>query len=102
MGDSKAKLGITECRPHDLVQSYPVLSEKRGELVAQFKFTCLLLPTGTLKITGLPLDLSRYQSEHKVADEELAALLSTPFGKKKRKKKKKKKGGAAKAKAAET
>ena len=29
-----------------------------GEYVAQLKFTVLLMPSGTLKITGLDLDLS--------------------------------------------
>lgn len=87
----RAKLGIAECRNHDLVQPYPVLSCRKGELVAQFKFTCLLLPTGTLKITGLPLDVSQIKSEHSVEDEELKTLLATRFGKRKKKKKKKKK-----------
>lgn len=91
----RAKLGIAECRNHDLVQPYPVLSCKKGELVAQFKFTCLLLPTGTLKITGLPLDVSQINSEHSVEDEELKNLLATRFGKRKKKKKKKKKTASA-------
>jgi len=91
----RAKLGIAECRNHDLVQPYPVLSCKKGELVAQFKFTCLLLPTGTLKITGLPLDVSQIKSEHSVEDEELKTLLATRFGKRKKKKKKKKKTAPA-------
>lgn len=29
-----AKLGVTECQKHDLLVSYPVLTEKQGELVA--------------------------------------------------------------------
>merc|ERR1719471_818385 len=87
----RAKLGITECRNHDLVQPYPVLSVKKGELVAQFKFTCLLLPTGTLKITGLPFDMSTLRTDKKVEDEDLKKLLATRFGKRKKKKKKKKK-----------
>lgn len=89
--NQRAKLGIAECRNHDLVQPYPVLSCKKGELVAQFKFTCLLLPTGTLKITGLPLDISQVKSDKQVEDEELKNLLATRFGKRKKKKKKKKK-----------
>lgn len=89
-GDPRAKLGITECRQHDLVQSYPVLSEKKNEFVAQFKFTCLLLPTGTLRITGIPLDLSQFKSDKQIDDEDLLTLLKTSFGKKKRKRRKKK------------
>jgi len=81
----RAKLGIAECRNHDLVQPYPVLSVKKGDMVAQFKFTCLLLPTGTLKITGLPFDMSKLKTEHKVENEELLKILAIPLKKKKKK-----------------
>jgi hypothetical protein len=37
-----------------LVQEFPVLTEKSGEFVANFKFTVLILPGGVKKITGLP------------------------------------------------
>lgn len=39
--------------------------------MAQFKFTVLLMPSGTLKITGLPLDTELYSSEYGVTDPEL-------------------------------
>merc|ERR1712151_1285091 len=39
-----ARVGISEARRHELLEEYPVLKEKRGEFVAQFKFTVLLLP----------------------------------------------------------
>jgi len=91
----RAKLGINECRNHDLVQPYPVLSVKKGQSVAQFKFTCLLLPTGTLKITGLPFDMSKLQTDKKVEDKELLEVLSRALKKKRKKKKKKKKKAEA-------
>merc|ERR1712014_26633 len=50
-----ARVGISEAKRHELVEEYPVLKEKDGEVVAQFKFTVLLLPGGTKKITGMPL-----------------------------------------------
>merc|ERR1712039_681561 len=50
-----ARIGVSEARRHDLLEEYPVLKEKEGQFVAQFKFTVLLLPGGTKKITGLPL-----------------------------------------------
>lgn len=48
-----------------------VLPPVSGELVAQFKFTVLLLPNGPLKITGLPVDTSVIDSQYSVEDEEL-------------------------------
>ena len=42
-----------------------------GEIVAQFKFTVLLMPTGSHKITGITIDPSQYESEHKIEDEEI-------------------------------
>merc|ERR1712019_163827 len=50
-----ARVGVSEARRHELLEEYPVLHEKLGEAVAQFKCTVLLLPGGTKKITGLPL-----------------------------------------------
>jgi len=37
------KLGVSECLKHDLLNPYPVLLEKSGELVAHFKVTALIL-----------------------------------------------------------
>merc|ERR1712060_744658 len=51
-----ARVGVSEACRHQLLEEYPVLKEKDKELVAQFKFTVLLLPGGTKKITGLPLN----------------------------------------------
>merc|ERR1711904_600395 len=50
-----ARIGVSEARRHELLEEYPVLKEKPDEIVAQFKFTVLLLPGGTKKITGLSL-----------------------------------------------
>merc|ERR1711988_1999595 len=49
-----ARVGASEARRHELLEEYPVLKEKDKEFVAQFKFTVLLLPGGTKKITGIP------------------------------------------------
>ncbi len=43
--------------------------------MAQFKFTVLLMPTGSHKITGLPIDPSHYESEYKIEDEEIKVPL---------------------------
>ena len=74
--EKKAKLGVIECVTHKLLEPFNVLYEKEGELVAQFKQTVLLTSSGTQRITGLPLDLSLFESEHKVEDETLKSLLA--------------------------
>lgn len=91
MDESKTRIGIKECKDHELVHAYPVLWEKQGETLAHFKFTCLLMPTGTIKITGLSTDINQFKSEHSIKDEELLKVLAQGVGKKKKKKNKKKK-----------
>eukprot|EP00930_Biecheleria_cincta_P066173 TRINITY_DN521_c0_g1_i1.p1 TRINITY_DN521_c0_g1~~TRINITY_DN521_c0_g1_i1.p1 ORF type:complete len:386 (+),score=114.00 TRINITY_DN521_c0_g1_i1:96-1253(+) len=85
-----ARVGISEAKRHELVEEYPVLKEKDGEIVAQFKFTVLLLPGGTKKITGLPIGELEKQavSSHSVQDEDLKKLLASSANPKKSKKKK--------------
>merc|ERR1712187_110730 len=97
-----ARVGVSEAKRHELLEEYPVLKEKDGETVAQFKFTVLLLPGGTKRITGLPLGSLEKQaaSSCKVTDEEMVKLLATSANPKKAKKKKAtsdKKEGAAEA-----
>jgi curved DNA binding protein len=85
----KAKMGLKECLNHKLIEPFPLLHEKEGEFVAQFKFTVLLMPTRSHKITGLPVDLSMYKTEHKIKDKSIVELLqgSNPTANKKKKKK---------------
>lgn len=83
------RFGITEMMNHGLLHEYPVLFERDGEFVAQFKATCLVLPSQTHKITAtfLPPDV---QSEFSITDEQILNLLRTgPAGGKKKKKAKK-------------
>jgi len=96
--DSKtARFGIKECVDHGLVTGYPVLCEKNGEFVAHAKFTALVLPNQTQRITGLPFDAAKYSIDKAVTDEDLKKLLATSAtgGQNKKKKKKKKAEGAA-------
>jgi methionine aminopeptidase len=69
--ETKARVGVVECAKHDLMEPYPVYYEKENELVAEFKFTVLIMPNGTMKITGLPVDLDVYQSENQILDENI-------------------------------
>ncbi|XP_020583209.1 ERBB-3 BINDING PROTEIN 1 [Phalaenopsis equestris] len=50
--EKRARLGLVECVNHDLLQPYPVLHEKPGDLVAHIKFTVLLMPNGPDRITS--------------------------------------------------
>merc|ERR1712187_60165 len=85
-----ARVGVSEAKRHELLEEYPVLKEKPEEVVAQFKFTVLLLPGGTKKITGLPLgDLEKQLTPScSVKDEEIKKLLAKSANPKKAKKKK--------------
>jgi hypothetical protein len=62
-----------------------VLYEREGEVVAHFKCTAIIMPSGILKIAGLPLDLDTLQCDVKIEDEQLAALLKEPLKPKKKK-----------------
>merc|ERR1712050_682996 len=65
-----ARVGASEARRHELLEEYPVLKEKDKEFVAQFKFTVLLLPGGTKKITGIPFAAGeQIVTAHEVKDE---------------------------------
>ena len=48
-------MGVRECVEHGLLNAYPVLYERTNDMIVHVKFTILLLPGGTIKITGLPM-----------------------------------------------
>merc|ERR1712151_824020 len=84
-----ARVGVVEAKRHELLDEYPVLKEKEKIFVAQFKFTLLLLPGGTKKVTGMQLDGEKVASTHSVQNEEIKKLLASSANPKKNKKKKK-------------
>ena len=96
--DKRGRLGITEILNHQLVTPYPVLAERAGELVAQFKFTAILTSSGTHRITNLTAPFAK--SELAITDADLLRILQTGAGassgskKSKRGKKAKAAGGA--------
>jgi len=93
--EKRARLGLVECVNHELLQPYPVLHEKPGDFVAHTKFTVLLMPNGSDKITGIPLQ--EFQPSKVPEDPEIKAWLSLGTKSKKKgggKKKKGKKGDA--------
>ena len=62
-----------------------MLHEKTGDLVAQVKGTVLLMPNGSDLVTKAPAQT--LQSEKKVEDAEVLALLATSVKTNKKKKK---------------
>lgn len=75
--EKMTRLGISECCRHGLLQPYPVVTEKRGEFVAQFKVTVLLLPGGSKKIAGLPFSQENViKSQFEIKDVEIKKLLA--------------------------
>jgi len=68
----KARLGLSECITHGLLMPYPTLYDHSGK-VAHFKCTVLLLPSGTVRVTGL--ELPDYFKSKKEPDEETAKIL---------------------------
>ncbi|CAF2046857.1 unnamed protein product [Brassica rapa] len=88
--EKRARLGLVECVNHGHLQPYPVLYEKPGDFVAQIKFTVLLMPNGSDRITSHALQ--ELQPTKTVDDPEIKGWLALGI--------KKKKGGGKKKKAA--
>ena len=83
-----AKVGVKECVNHDMLSPYPVLTDKPGEIVAQFKVTVAVLKRSTAIIAGnLPFQVEKFNSEKKVQKEDLVELLAKDLWKKEDKKK---------------
>uniref|UniRef100_A0AC34Q9W8 Peptidase M24 domain-containing protein n=1 Tax=Panagrolaimus sp. JU765 TaxID=591449 RepID=A0AC34Q9W8_9BILA len=95
--EAQTKYGVVECERHALIQPYPVIIEKDSEFVAHFKYTVLLTSNGITKVAGLTFDDTVYQSEYKIQDPELRALINDSLKKKAAKKEdEKKESGDAK------
>lgn len=74
---------------------YPVLTDKPGEYVAQFKGTVVVQPKSTAVICGnLPLVAAEgLDTDKKINNEVLAALVASPLWKQEKVKKEKAKAG---------
>lgn len=75
--ETKARMGVVECVSHKMIEPFQVLYEKPSEVVAQFKYTVLLMPSGINLVTGLPFKMEKYQSEHSITDPELKELVTS-------------------------
>jgi len=85
---SKALLGMKELTEHQLVYPYPVLCEKKGSFIAQFKFTVLILPSVIDKLNLF--DPPFVSSEFSIEDKSINQLLAMGVKRSKKNKKKKK------------
>lgn len=86
--ETKARMGVVECVSHKLIEPFQVLYEKPSEIVAQFKYTVLLMPNGVNTVTGIPFDASNFKSEYSIEDPALKELVNTAVSAKKQHKKK--------------
>lgn len=85
-----AKVGVKECLAHELIAAFPVLKEKDGEFIAQFKGTVVVQPKSTVILCGgKALDKTGLECDKKIKDEKLAALIASDLWKKEDKKDKK-------------
>lgn len=67
-----AKVGVKECLSHELICGYPVLTEKPGEFVAQFKATVVVQPKSTAILSGgKALNKAGLDSDKKLKNEDL-------------------------------
>jgi len=94
LDEKKRRLGITEIVKHDLLDTYPVLYEKEGEHVVQFKFNLLVLANSTERLSSFPLP--HVTSDFTVdSNPEIKEIMAMSTIRKKKNKAKKKKAAAA-------
>lgn len=80
---TSAKVGVKESVNHELLIPYPVMLEKGGENIAQFKTTIAILPKSTTVLCGeIGFDEAQYNPDKKIEDAELTTLLSQGLYKK--------------------
>lgn len=68
--------GVKECLTHQLLDEYPVMSERAGEKVAQVQFTVLVTDAKTVQLNGLAPPF--VQSLHSIVDPQLQSILALP------------------------
>jgi hypothetical protein len=73
---SIARQGLVECAHHELLHPYPVMAERKNDLVAQFKYSIAVRKEGPIIVCGSTLDTTKFSSEFKIADEAVLKLLA--------------------------
>lgn len=82
---ARTRLGIKECINHNLLIDYPILHEKQGEYIAQYKFTVLIRSRrGPLRICGIRnINVSLINTKRKIQNREIINLLTKNWKEKK-------------------
>jgi len=76
-----ARAGVQECVTKGVVNQYPVLTEKKGDYVAQFQWTVLISAKRIICLSSQMIN-ERYQDlepSGSIQDKELKALIDTPL-----------------------
>lgn len=88
--ETKARVGMRECRDHKLLNAFDILTDRDDAFVAQFKLLCLCMPNGNLRATNVGFDAEVVTSELAVSSEDHKKLLTQQITNKAKKKNKKK------------
>ncbi|KAL7626834.1 hypothetical protein AAE478_003608 [Parahypoxylon ruwenzoriense] len=95
--DTKYKVGVYEGARQNVLRQYELVGDKDGAPVARLLTTIAITKNGITKLGAPPvLDLSKFQSDKKLTDEEILKILEQPLSKNKGKSKNKKKKKPAK------
>ncbi|KAH0525131.1 hypothetical protein TsFJ059_007539 [Trichoderma semiorbis] len=93
-----AKSGVVECVRSNVFRQYELVGDKDNLPVARLLTTLAITKNGITKLGGAPeLDLSKYQTDKKITDEEVLQILEQPLARNTGKKKSKPKKKATKA-----
>ncbi|KAI5863104.1 Creatinase/aminopeptidase [Durotheca rogersii] len=96
-GETKYKVGVHEGVRQNVLRQYELVGDKDGAPVARLLTTVAITKNGISKLGAPPaLDLSKFQSDKKIVDEEILKILEQPLSKTKAKGKNKKKKKPAK------
>ncbi|VWU49490.1 proliferation-associated protein 2g4, putative [Hepatocystis sp. ex Piliocolobus tephrosceles] len=81
-----ALIGIPEALRHDLIKPYNVFTEKKNEIISQFKYTVIVTETGIKQITGIKCSqIDNFKTTNKITSENLKSILNMPMNLKKTK-----------------
>lgn len=92
----RTRYGLKVPAEKEVITQYPVMKVKKDELVAQFKYTVLVINENSIrKVTGMPFQTDVYETEKTIDDKTIRDLLATSTSKKAKKKNKNKAKKAA-------
>ncbi|KAK7749234.1 hypothetical protein SLS62_008313 [Diatrype stigma] len=96
--DTKFKVGLFDGVRQGVLRQYELVGEKDNSPVARLLTTLAITKNGITKLGAPPpLDVSKYQTDNKITDEEVLKILEQPLAVNKSKSKNKKKKPAKKA-----